>query len=672
MNSALVSVRKQPDGTFAIVLRTVERDAAAAAVEHEFSETVAGWSLAEPALDPQGDAIEIGRIGELFQGADDATLQAIGRFLHKLLGRGAVAAPWLEVSSPANNAPGWRILLDVAPRDLRALPWEVLRHPDKPRWLARTDRIALSRGKVRDDLVVDPCELPLRMLVIVGCLPDDAKVKWREEIAAIEEVLRPMGPDVDLEVMHGVNRAALDRSFKLFQPHILHFIGHGERSDKDKDAALVVWRGEEKRTFPWRPDDILEDLAGHRVHLAYINACHSGAVAPTDRWSASDPFLELDAPAVVAVTGAIEGALAATLAASFYRRVLRERLPVDVALSRARLDADQLFAGQRRETFLPMLTVQADPTRILALRGAGAADAGAPPAPTPVGDFVDRKAERRRLFAGALPTAPAKRPAPVLLVRGAGEVGKSELAKVFFDICARQGHLPVYCELTGKDPLDAETVLERIHDAVAPKGLAVDDARVTAFADFRTRRQQLRAAQLAPSPAAAAAAMTTSAARGNEDLVQGLFDAFATALREISQQRPVLVVLDHLRRNGGRVAVEPWTLNMLPRLKEWASTAALGRARLVIVASVEESLELGLDELVKGDGAKERLVEVPPFSKDDAESLLSEWLLRYVDQAMVAKLLPFLVLQATAEPVWKPTLIAQFRAMPAFAKGVRQ
>lgn len=669
MNSALVTVRKLPDGTFTIGLRTFEGDATAPSNSHEYTEALATLALADPVNDPQGAPIDVARIAELFDAADDATLQAIGRFLHRLVGQRTLAAPWLDVSSPANDAQGWRIVLDIAPRELRALPWETLRHPDKPRWLARTDRIAFSRGRWRSDLVVDSCDLPLRMLVIVGCLPDDAKVKWREEVAAIEDVLRPLGPDVDLEVMHGVNRESLDDSFKKFQPHILHFIGHGQRSDQDRDAALVVWRGEEKRTFPWRADDILEDLAGHRVQLAYINACHSGAVAPSDRWSVSDPFLELDTPAVVAVTGAIEGELAATLAASFYRHVLRERLPVDVALAKARLDADQRFAGRRRETFLPILTVQVPPSRILSLRSARAVDAIAP---IPVGDFVDRKAERRRLFAPQ-PGASAKRPSSIVVLRGAGEVGKSELAKVLCDLCAKRGHLPVYCELTGKDALDAEAVLERVHDAIVPQGAAADDAhvaRITAFADFRARLTQLRAARQAASPAIAAATVTASAARGNEDLLQGLFDAFAEALCTLSRQRPILVILDHLRRNGGRVAVEPWKLHMLPRLKEWAATAALGEARIVLVASAEESTEFGLDELVIGEG-KDRLIDVHPFSKEEAVGLLSEWLLRYVDPPMVAQFLPFLVAQATAEPVWKPTLLAQLRAMPAFAKGVR-
>ncbi|MFO0873444.1 MAG: AAA family ATPase [Phycisphaerales bacterium] len=459
--------------------------------------------------------------------------------------------------------------------------------------------------------------------------------------------------------------ATLDRSFS-FRPHILHFIGHGEPLAGRQGRRVVVWaRGEAAR---FRGAEDIVEISRAIVQLAYINACHWG--------SALRPLVGRRSVHRARHarrrrrTGAIDGAFAATLAASFYRELLRERAPVDVALAKARLDADQAHPGRRRDMFLPTLTVQADPARILALRDASAVGAGK--GPTPVGDFVDRKAERRRLFADASARAPARCPSPVLLVRGAGEVGKSELVKVFLDVCARQGHLPVYCELTGKDPLDAEGVLERIHDAMAPKELAADDPRVIAFAEFRTRLGQLRAAQRAPSPAAAVATLTTSAARGNEDLVQGLFDAFAGALRGISQQRPVLVILDHLRHNGGRVAVEPWTLNMLPRLKEWASGAALGRARLVIVASVDESLELGLDDLVHGEPARERLVEVPAFSKDDAEWLLSEWLLRYVDQAMVDKLLPFLMLQATAEPVWKPTLIAQFRAMPAFAKGVRR
>jgi CHAT domain len=370
---------------------------------------------------------------------------------------------------PEEHKEGRRVLLDIRDPGLRRLPWELLRVPDSPIWLAGDGTNTLARVSPWPDSPGEPAladaedepprflrdatlsatDGPLRVLVVIGSEKGDKRVDAETEIRSIEDALWGLNVPktvaaqrcclFDLQVIRQPSRASLARKYLDYRPHVFHFIGHGA-IDVSGSTRLILWTpaGELDYTI----EMIYQELvARHAPELALLNCCHAAPEAwQGGVWSIAKVFLDQGARAVLGTLGSVPGSTSARMAGAFYDK-LAEGWSIDQALALARVSVLQ----DRLPSFgmtLPYLHLGVPPEMVLSMPSlVSAKRVSQIPEFQDNVRFVNRHEERANLRAAAIaraigraPGAPT--PTPVVLLRGNTGVGKTSLLRKAMESCA--------------------------------------------------------------------------------------------------------------------------------------------------------------------------------------------------------------------------------------------
>ena len=246
--------------------------------------------------------------------------------------------------------------------DLRQIPWEYLRDPNR-------DFLALSRFtpivRYTPQLDVRPpatIRYPIRVLVMISAPADyptlDVEGEWKRLNEATAE-LQTRGLMI-LERLDSATLIALQRRLRRTEYHVFHYIGH---SDFDAATAqgLLAFESEADET---KGQVISGEALGRELgeettlRLIVLNSCHSARRPDADALRGiSSSLVARGVPAVVAMQFAISDSAAKAFAEEFYR-VLAEMLPIDTAVSEARRAiANRL---QNSEWATPVLFMRSD------------------------------------------------------------------------------------------------------------------------------------------------------------------------------------------------------------------------------------------------------------------------------------------------------------------------
>ena len=317
-------------------------------------------------------------------------------------------------ASTAKPAPLLRTYLSVT-KELASLPWEALTLDDQPVFFQPYS--SLARISAKRLLALQDEEMwPIHITVVVGADQGVVKIlKIREEIYALERSIRETSHAFIVKVFYADKAARnglqlLKEEIEKNPPDILHFVGHAT----DNPPGLMIndhaWSYTSIETWIKTVDPI---------RLVYLNACRTQVPAQAMR-SVSAAFLNGGALSTVAMLADVKGVEAGECAARFYE-FLVGGYPVDVALSlaRAKLSVD------KRGAFLPVLTVKADPTRLLPSPCCALPAGGAVPARPAV--FIDRHDHRRKLLHHFFTPKAGKR-RYVLGLKGLTGLGKTALS----------------------------------------------------------------------------------------------------------------------------------------------------------------------------------------------------------------------------------------------------
>ncbi|MFZ5915593.1 MAG: CHAT domain-containing protein [Chloroflexota bacterium] len=292
---------------------------------------------------------------------DAAFLADVGERLFTALFSGDVHARYAESVGRAGSEEGLRLRLRLDPPELQALPWELLRDPEKREALALSKRVLIVRylpvPRPAPPIAVQP---PLRILAATAspsnCMPLDVE----GEVLAIAESLRPLGSRVQVMPLPHASASTLRQHLIDIDPHVLHFAGHGDFDGREGALLLEDWAGRAERL----PGTVLATLLkGTNVRLAVLNACLSAADAAGSQRRAAmlgvgPALVDVGLGAVVGMQFSLPDASGVALAHDFYAMLARG-LPVDVSLSRAR-EALLLAAGcDSRDWAAPVLFLRA-------------------------------------------------------------------------------------------------------------------------------------------------------------------------------------------------------------------------------------------------------------------------------------------------------------------------
>jgi CHAT domain len=373
-------------------------------------------------------------------------LQRVGDYLGGLLGYGAVGEKWADLRArfPGESHPGSEglgILIDIAPPELRVLPWELSRIGNRRVFTDPENPCARITPQFNPAPPPEPDWWPLRVTVIVGAEADDRVVKVEQELENLYAALDKVGPDVEYDVIKQPRRGDfLIGELERLRPHVLHFIGHGESNG----GTGVLVMNDDRGRWDWTADDIVDTMP-ITPRIAALNACRSGDHQPqVGTWQVADAFIRRGAYAVLAMQGDIDGGAAATFSRGLYDALL-ENATLDVAVARGRQRA--LAAGSNRRDFgLPTLTLSRPPDRVLPLRlGIDQERLDKVNMLLPRKPFVDRKDYRRGLLERLDP--PAAEGVALTSIDGESDVGKTALAVWTLRQLACRGHDVVYVDL---------------------------------------------------------------------------------------------------------------------------------------------------------------------------------------------------------------------------------
>lgn len=596
-------------------------------------------------------------------GQPDESLTAIGAQLYALLAPGAIDAHLQTLDRDA------RVVLTIEPPELQLLPWELLCRNQL--FLFPNASIPFCRGVGHPLASLPDHDWPLRLLVIVGAkeaaaTPQADEVQAEAELEYLGDALVGCEADIDFLVLKRQSKAEIVRQLRKFQPHILHFIGHGG-INLDKVPFLLLHNEQAKINEFWEPTVIRNDLLGleKTLRLAFLNACRSDAAGQDGLWSVTNAFLEAGVPAVLGMHTEIAGDDAGRFAGAFYQ-MLASGKSVDVAVAEARRRVHEPLQDglKRREWASPCLQVQAAPESILRV-GIGVKPALRQELRT-IREFkstrrlVDRRDERREAWHDL-----SQKQHSLLVITGDDRVGKTRFAHMLMERCALADHELCYLDMKehGGDYL---TLLRAIRDghSLLSEPLTTPP---NGFTLFNRLVNQTLSAPIPPgsSPDDDLMAPVIPAAFIQSQARQ-LFQAFRSGLEQVAALRPPLVlVLDHL----DLFPANQFTDYLNPYLLQWGSNHP--DLRIILLLTEAQYRDFELDEF-KDDFAH---IPIRSFERALWVELAMEFVRRNTDpkrfpneeqkRAYFSKAKNSLLLLADLWMIhgdWKPDLLERLRS----------
>lgn len=290
--------------------------------------------------------------------------QAFGQLLFDALFRDEVLQTLVASRALINAglAKSLRIRLWVADPDLAALPWELMYWKSQGRYLATAADLALVRYlPVPEPAPLTPTER-IRILVIFSS-PKGGEVDAAEK-TNIVKILEEHKEVVDVTVLETPTVSQIHQALLEDPPYqIVHYLGHGSLN-----KLYVADDSGSRRSIGEEDYAIL--FEGRRIPLVILNACGSGAGEP-DRGLFSGVAPALIRRCVLAVVGMQYDFVAVDAAQrfseTFYRALLKNHLPIDLAVSEARTRLLADLGRGKRAWSTPALYLSTQSTHVLSM-----------------------------------------------------------------------------------------------------------------------------------------------------------------------------------------------------------------------------------------------------------------------------------------------------------------
>lgn len=229
----------------------------------------------------------------------------------------------------------FRLDLTDAP-DLLDVPWEALYSAKEKSFFATRELFGLTRMYADEEIPPpDPVDPPLRLLVAVA--DPTGKLDTAAEVARLKAVFAETRDGViriDDHYVEQADRLAFAQKVSDWNPHVVHYIGHGEF-----DGTGNLWLHVEGK--PGEIDRLdAEELRGifadRPPWMVVLNSCEGGVMRITPGFGGlAQELLELGIPFVVAMQSRISDKAAIIFARNFYTAVA-QGAPISHAMARAR------------------------------------------------------------------------------------------------------------------------------------------------------------------------------------------------------------------------------------------------------------------------------------------------------------------------------------------------
>ena len=266
----------------------------------------------------------------------------IGQKLFQRVLAGAVGELWAE-QRKTHKRKGLRLVLRIHPksaRELLKLPWEYLH--DGEGFLALDRHTPVSRIPWDVEFeAAEPLTESLRMLVMISApngLSDNELLDTSKEEDLILESTREAQKQGRLEIVFAENATldTLQDELCDYDPHILHFVGHGVY-DPLKDHGILLMEdthGNRQEVGNQQFADLLVQH-GHSLRMVFLSACELAKVANTSGFAAlGEHLLEKGIPAVLSMQYSVFNRSAMAFGSAFYQYSMSKPLQDAAVLAR--------------------------------------------------------------------------------------------------------------------------------------------------------------------------------------------------------------------------------------------------------------------------------------------------------------------------------------------------
>jgi hypothetical protein len=479
---------------------------------------------------------------------------AIGQRLFDLLSATGVAGKLLDLRRRPDRV---RIYLSL-PSGLAQLPWEFLARPvglnsDRLFVDPRNPIVRVHHAFTPEMEYVDSA---VRVLLVSGEETLDAANKAADELRKIRGVFHRSGVSALVHLCEAPDERQLKACLEDFNPHILHFTGHGNAFGGPASEFELKFQLDDHhgnvRIWRWPASAIYQYFSRQawKPRLVVLNACH-GAGAAKDAAAIAESLLDAGIAAVIGAQAELSVDYARCFAETFYGTfaVLAAGSDTGASLDAAAASARDIWYRDPRlvrQWALPVLTVNAPIDRIVRFKRAHTKVMSCDVVRevfVRTGRFVNRATDRWKLISTFQPAADQKA-SPGLILMGDNSLGKSWLIKRAIRDFLDSGFILAYATLTGKTERSSVHVLADWHgDPVSPSYLR----RSMAGPHFAAFEQELdKARQAVP-----------------DDGFRSLFGEFVKGLQTLRGSRPVLLILDQFAPAGdsGLFSISPQDFN---------------------------------------------------------------------------------------------------------------
>ncbi len=559
-------------------------------------------------------------------------LDSIGTYLFNFLfglpdSRNMLYDYWKEcyasTSEQASTDASWgmRTVLHLTSRLLVSVPWELCHEngdylvvlPDPPHALIRSGWEASGiRTLPAAPLPKPPNTEALRVLLTICHSTDDDALMGPDEALHIDAALFNHLPwMVDLHIMVRPSLEEMQTHCREWEPHILHFVGHGGVSNGQ--PYLLCYEKEQPIGIQLFPNGLINLFERTVPRLVILNACRSGQVqdpialdarvnAAYATHSFSERLIRKGVLAIIAMQADITGKDAVALMCQFYSK-LAEGSPVDRALTMARharytksgfgpqsnwswaLPALYLAEKVHAEDVLMLSNDDEQKNEPLVLPPNSILDKyNNLPLSMSVKIHIGREEDELQLARQVL--APGS--SPITLIHGIEDVGKSTVLYWLAECCARRGLHFIYADF-GRKALDYWDVLRLIRDGrlETVEGIQLNNhlqpnvifntfnyiLNCKCIPDYARNHSQEPGTADEISDGAPAGNLTKileqlGVSRAEEDPVATITDAFIEGLKRAADPNNLVIFLDHIEKMAPVIlnTMQKYLLAKIPKI----------------------------------------------------------------------------------------------------------
>ena len=207
-------------------------------------------------------------------------------------------------------------------------PWELAFDPSRREFLATS-----SVNVVRNAFTAVPADAPargrgrLRILVVVSQPRGTPLLDTKTETTDLRTAFRPLAAagKAEVEVLTKATAGRLQRRHARGGVDVLHFAGHGEFDEKEREGSLLL-EDERGRPRPLGSFALRQVLCGRGLRLVFLNACETGRGGRVE-WNrgVAPALVAAGLPAVVANQYPVIDAAATAFARELYAQLAAGR-----------------------------------------------------------------------------------------------------------------------------------------------------------------------------------------------------------------------------------------------------------------------------------------------------------------------------------------------------------